>query len=274
MAPRKPKKTFAEKITFPPKEPEIKHWMVLGLDPSLSRTGYAFSLDGQWIEIGSLKPDDSSLPIWVRSKMIAGTITERLYGAIQPTLLQTPKYAISGDYGYGLLVCMEVPTPRNDFLNIVSKAIHADLLPRLPSLFSSVHVLQINAATMRSNMGLTATGDNKWENVRKSQEFADSKVYPGIDSDSCDAILFSKYGHMIADLLSPKMLIGESPMLLSLCDNTPAVKGKGKRAKTVTKGILHNPAYWYTYTPTEYSISLKDATVPPKKRLQKITITI
>jgi hypothetical protein len=259
VAARKPKKTFAEKITFPSKEPAIQHWMVLGLDPSLSRTGYAFSLDGEWIEIGSLKPDDSSLPIWVRSKMIAGTITERLYWAIQPTLKEAPKELESGGYGYGLLVCMEVPTPRNDFLNIVSKTIHADLLPRLPSLFSSVHVLQINAATMRSN---------------KSQEFADPKIYPGIDSDSCDAILFSKYGHMIADLLSPEVLIGESPMLLSLCDNTPVVKGKGKRAKIVTKGILHNPAYWYTYTPTEYSISLKDATIPAKKRLQKLTITI
>lgn len=271
MAPRKPKKTFAEKITFPATS-TIKKWLVIGLDPSLSRTGFAFakmvSLSSQWLSIGSLKPDDTSLPIWLRSQQIASAIGEMMLhwqntavtGSLEPT---------------GLIVCMEVPTPRNDYLNILSKTIHAHLLPLTGKLFSEVHVLQVNAATMRSNMGLTATGDNKWENVRKSQEFADPATYPGIDSDSCDAILFAEYGKMVAELLTPETnLVGESPILLSLCDNTPVVKGKGKRAKIVTKGILHNPAYWYTYTPTEYSISLKDATVPPKKRLQKITITI
>lgn len=271
MAPRKPKKTFAEKITFPPKS-NNKKWLVIGLDPSLSRTGFAFAkvvgTSFQWLSIGSLKPDDTSLPTWLRSQQIASAIGEMMQHW-QSTV------ATGSWEPNGLIICMEVPTPRNDYLNILSKTIHAHLLPLTGKLFSEVHVLQVNAATMRSNMGLTATGDNKWENVRKSQEFADPQTYPGIDSDSCDAILFAEYGRMVTQLLSSEpSLIGESPMLLSLCDNTPVVKGKGKRAHTVTKGILHNPAYWYTYTPTEYSISLKDATIPPKKRLQKITITI
>jgi hypothetical protein len=207
--------------------------------------------------------------MWVRSVAISEAIHQQF-----AHLAENPEGMQGDEATTGILVCLEVPTPRNDYLNVLSKIIHAHLLPKL-SRYAAVRVLQVNASTMRSNMGLKATGDNKWENVRKSQEFADPIVYPGIDTDSCDAILFAQYGRYVASLLSEGTTVEiPVPVLLSLCDNTTVVKGKGTRTRTVTKGILHNPAYWYTYTPSEYGIMLKDATVPPKKRLQKLTITI
>ncbi|VVB50760.1 Uncharacterised protein [uncultured archaeon] len=72
----KPKKVIP--INVPPPM-DIDEWIVIGIDPSLSRTGFAIShiqpsgqLTGhKWLTIGSVKPDSAKEPIWIRGKAMA-----------------------------------------------------------------------------------------------------------------------------------------------------------------------------------------------------------
>src|ERR1700722_3378278 len=86
MAPRKPKELKPITLTIPPRVEGIDDWVIFGLDPSLSRTGYAVMHITQgedrsvakWLEVGSLKPEDASDPVWVRSKAVALALEQRL----------------------------------------------------------------------------------------------------------------------------------------------------------------------------------------------------
>jgi hypothetical protein len=158
--------------------PEIKRWFIYGLDPSLSRTGYALQevrLDGdrtkaRWVEVGSIKPDDASDPIWIRSKNIALGLKALLPGIDASEIAET-----------GLILSMEFPTPTNDFLTSLSRIIHLVFFdgPGVPTPesdrsilannFGAIRVLLTNAATLRSLMGLTMRGaKNKTENIAKA----------------------------------------------------------------------------------------------------------
>jgi len=271
---KKIKPTLAELIKIPPIH-DIEEWVVVGIDPSLSRTGLCLLNNlgdhWRWSHIASLKPFDASYPTWVRAIMMAEYIlasVNKLDGCI-PDIL--------GDFTptKGLIITLEAPTPMNDHLNIVNKILHTIIVPGLNIHFKEVYIQHVNAMTMRSCFGLKATGNNKYENIQKAQEFAPAAIYPGIDSDSCDAILLSQFGRYTADFFLGKEL-SEIPdrIALALCDFTDVEKGKGRNAYVVKKGILYNPAYWFKYEPTEYSISIKDARIPPKKRLEVIKTII
>jgi hypothetical protein len=46
---------------------------------------------------------------------------------------------------------------------------------------------------------------------------------------------------------------------LSLTNATKEIKGKGRNAREITKGLLHRPEYWYRYIPGVYSLVYRDA---------------
>lgn len=268
MAPRvkKVKPTLEELIKLPSPH-SIREWVVVGIDPSLSRTGlcllHNFCDNWEWDYIASLKPFDSAYPAWIRAVMMGNYI------------LTAIKKLEGQNRSRGLVITLEAPTPMNDHLNIVNKILHTIIIPGLSSYFKEVYIQHVNAMTLRSCFGLKATGNNKYENIQKAQEFAPAIVYPGIDSDSCDAILLAQFGRFTSDFFLGKELSGvPDKVALALCDFSDVAKGKGRNAYVVKKGIIHNPAYWFKYEPTEYSISIKDARIPPKKRLEIIKTII
>ena len=274
MAPRvkKVKPTLEELVKLPPKHEDISTWVIVGIDPSLSRTGLSALINDEtgyrWHSVASLKPYDASYPTWVRAIMMANFISSEIRK-------MTFDGQTGADASVGLIITLEAPTPNNDWLNIVNKILHVIIVPNLTHFFKEVYIQHVNAMTMRSCLGLMATGNNKFENIQTAKEYADAATYPGIDSDSCDAILLAQFGRYTSDFFLGKDL-EEIPgrIAQALCDYSDVVKGKGRNAYVVKKGIIYNPAYWFRYVPTEYSISIKDARIPPKKRLEVIKTTI
>src|SRR5271170_1105025 len=85
-------------LLIPQPDPHIKRWIILGLDPSMSRTGFAILdvrpalantpeegpyTDAIWLAAGSLKPEipkdeamHSRNTLWQRSKAIATYLRE------------------------------------------------------------------------------------------------------------------------------------------------------------------------------------------------------
>jgi hypothetical protein len=207
--------------------PEIKEWYILGLDPSLSRTGYALQhvrltdegTKARWVNVGSIKPTDSSDPIWVRSKNIAmflRTLVPR--GADGDTVSRT-----------GLIVSLEFPTPTNDFLVALNRIVHLVLfdgpgvpfekgdLSILSNNFGAIRILHTNAATLRSLMGLTMRGaKNKVENIAKAYTFIDKEKFPSLDTDSCDAVLLAMMARHTASMLISHTILER--FLSALCN--------------------------------------------------------
>lgn len=261
---RKPKPTVEELVKLPP-NPNIKDWVIIGIDPSLSRTGLAVITNNsgkiEYKKIMSIKPEDTKYSIWVRSSIIAKVI--------QTTIKE---YA---DKQMGLILSLEQPTPSNDYLNVLNRIILLTVLTATTKdLYRSVYVMHINAATLRSCLELKATGNNKHENIRKAQEFVDASKYPGIDSDSCDGVLMGVFGSYAAELLQGRVETVPVKSRLSLADASDVKKGKGRNERVEKRGILHNPVYWMEYTPKDYGVMVKDARIPPKKRLEKTVFNI
>jgi hypothetical protein len=107
---REKKAPAAPPVLRIPSPEDCDRWLVLGLDPSLSRTGYSFMLvqksdsetgtSARWLDVGSLKPGDASDPVWVRSKAIALTLQQLLITNLQKVL--TPN-----DSKLGLIISLE-----------------------------------------------------------------------------------------------------------------------------------------------------------------------
>ena len=176
----------------------------------------------------------------------------------------------------GLIISMEYPTPRNDYLVALNRIIHLVFFEDgfLAERFREVRVMTTNASTLRSLMRLTKKGSqNKGENILRAYEFIDKAEFPELDSDACDAVLLA----MMARYTSAVLLgaPGEVPdnFLNSLCSATQEVKGAGKNAHTVTKGLLHRTEYWYKYERKPYVVCVKDAS-NPKKGLNRINFSI
>ena len=152
----------------------ITDWIILGLDPSLSRTGYSIMHVGEqgstWIEVGSIKPESASEPVWIRSKAIALAIQQKLYVA-EGWLIRKELFPSKT----GLIISFEAPTPGNDWLSTISRILHLVLLDQgsPTDCFARVFVQLTNAATLRRLMGLVQRGNNKKENVAKAYTFLD-----------------------------------------------------------------------------------------------------
>jgi hypothetical protein len=213
----------------------------------------------RWISVGSIKPDDASKPVWARSKAVSLSVRKLLHeaiDAIQPYPSRDPLYRT------GLIISFEAPTPGNDFLTSISRILHLTLLDEAThgGNFRKIFVQQTNASTLRSLMGLTKSGNaNKTENVAKAYEYLDQQMYPNLDTDACDAVLMAMMARYSAALLlgHPENL--PHRFLVAMTNATEEVVGKGRNARTRTKGLLHRPEYWRGYERERYSVSLRDA---------------
>jgi hypothetical protein len=260
-------------LRVPDPNPNIDNWLVLGLDPSVSRTGFAVMgafvesgvLQTRWLGIGSVKPDKiedgrhTRTTLWVRSKLIALYIRE--YLKLFPANKRT-----------GLLISTEFPTPENDFLVGLSRILHVILFEDgvLADSFGDIRILTPNASTLRSLMGLKRRGaTNKRENILKAYTFVDQKIYPQLDSDSCDGVLMAMVGSYAAKILMGKPDEVPNSFLTRLCNATEEIKGKGRNQRIQIVGMLHRPEYWYSYKKASYSLGVKDASNPKKTLIRK-----
>src|ERR1700739_904787 len=268
-------------LQIPAPLPEVKQWLILGLDPSMSRTGYALmrvrTVDGgtqaNWVAAGSVKPETSADPIWIRAKLMALHLRELVEKTVHQILNETLSDSLQaiddGDWdkyescnpAVGLIISMEYPTPMNDFLVALNRIIHLVFFENeMWKKFATVRVLTTNAATLRSLMNLTKTGaKNKGENILRAYDFIDKTAYPKLDTDACDAVLLSMMARHTASILLGHPENVPEKFLNSLCNSTQEMKGKGRNAKIITKGLLHRREYFYSYTRKTYTLVVNDA---------------
>lgn len=267
---------------------EIKEWVILGLDPSLSRTGYSImrvgpseecsgSSTATWVGAGSIKPDpienglNAAATIWVRCKLIAlylRKIFENQIAKWQSEGVDTKKI--------GLIISLESAPPQNDYLASIHRLLHTVLFEgsSLSDNFGQIRILYINASTLRSLMHLTMRGPkNKAENIARAYDFIDRGQYPELDTDSCDAVLVTMVARYAASVVMGHPQEVPQNFMNSLCNATKETKGKGVRTRIVTKGIFHRNEYWYMYNRQSYSVAVKDATIP-KKTLSRVEFVI
>ena len=269
----KGKRSLVVSHSLPP-PPTVKNWIILSTDLSLSRSGVVLLIGGDedwdWRFVGSVKPQDTSSPSWMRS-----TGTEMFLESLIHDNLKGEDLSM-----WGVLLVTEVPTPMNDYLNIIHGSVNTRLFPFLSDLgFKEIFSLKINASTMRSTLGLAQRGnDNKKENQAKALGFLTngSSEFPGLDSDACDAVLFAILGQWSLLLFSQGI---QTPLVpdnfrTRFCDSTPVAKGKGKNAYVVPRGVLLNEEYWFQYVKTARSFTIKDARIPSRKRLDKVSFPI
>lgn len=266
-----PKKSRPIPLTIPEPIPAVKKWFVLGIDPSLSRTGYALMVvDSQmatWVEVGSVKPESSKYPIWVRNKIICEEISNKLNGTIK---FETDNSSTFNPETIGLIISTEFPTPRNDYLCALNREIHSVFLQRVYPICNTVRILTTNASTLRSVLGLTKTGaKNKKENIAKAYEFIDKDKFPSLDSDSCDGVLLAMMGRSAVSICLGQADLVPERFKNVLCDSRIIVKGKGRNERTIVKGLLHRLDYWYEYKPISFGVLNKDASSNKNKLNRK-----
>lgn len=286
-------------LTIPDPLTEVKQWLILGIDPSMSRTGYALmrvrrKLEDEgpgtratWVKVGSIKPETSSDPIWIRGKMMSLHLRELVNQAttdiqgndptawhltLRPEAFWTDEPKESA---LGLIISMEYPTPMNDFLVALNRILHLVFFEtNLWERFATVRVLTTNAATLRSLMNLTKKGaKNKSENINKAYEFLDKTAYPKLDTDACDAVLLSMMARHTASILMGHPEEVPEKYLVALCNANQEMKGKGRNAKIITKGILHRREYFYSYKRDTHTLVVNDASRQTNK-LERIGYSI
>jgi len=175
----------------------------------------------------------------------------------------------------GLIISMEYPTPMNDYLVALNRIFHLVFFEdNLWKNFSAVRVLTTNASTLRSLMTLTKKGvKNKIENINRAYDFIDREKFPELDTDSCDAVLLSMMGRHTASIMFGLDKEVPDNFRNTLCNATQDIKGKGRNARVITKGLLHRPEYWYSYERKPYTLCIKDAACP-KKTLRRLQFDI
>jgi len=286
-------------LVYPTPLQGIGQWLVYGLDPSMSRTGYAlmrvtlpedplkcmpcqhpgclshashpcegcgrlgglYPTQAEWVEVGSVKAERASDPIWIRGKGMALHLKEVLVSR-GPGLHRQMGLPDGLPEPTGLLISMEFPTPMNDFLVALNRIIHLVFFEnsQVTDRFKTARVLATNAATLRSVMGLSRTGrKNKAENILRAYDFIDKSRFPRLDPDSCDAVLLAMMGRYTASILLDRGREVPDRALHALCSGQQKAKGKGSHIHIVTQGILHRPEYFYEYAPREYAFCMRDA---------------
>ena len=272
----------------------MDQWLVFGLDLSLSRTGWSAlhvkktsdQTEAKFLKIGSIKPESTKAPVWVRSKLIAKGLMDTLLTPAVRKILNTPNT--------GVLFVFEASTPKNDFLNGISQVVRSEFFtdhalvsymentpdkgdmhtcnsPECCSVDAKyIYTLLVNASTLRNMMHLTQRGvKNKKENIARAYDFLKKDEFPEVDSDACDAVLLAMVGRYVCSIFTgfPNEVPGV--FLNKLCDSKQEIKGKGRNQHTITKGILYRPEYFYAHQNQKRTLLLKDASQPVKK-LQKI----
>ncbi len=272
-----------------PAKMDVDAWLVVGIDPSLSRTGYALaevSAAGQltghrWLTVGSVKPDSAADPIWVRGKAMS-LFLKRVITKTHHSLIFPENFDLGDEAPtkrVGLLISLEYPTPMNDFLVALNRILHLVLFEQsevnnFTSQFATIRILTTNAATLRSLMNLKMRGAaNKKENIVRAYEHIQHNLWPSLDTDSCDAVLLAEMGRHAATIMLGHDYNVPEHIKNSLCNSNKEVKGKGTRVRIITKGLLHRDEYWYPYEPKEYTLLVKDA-ANPKPGLKRENFTL
>lgn len=233
----------------------IKNWIILGLDLSLSRTGYAvLRLDdgvARWVEVGSFSPRDSSDETWARALAI-GTLVR---GVVDR--LVTEAEATGGLTG--IILSVEFPDPKNSYLMALNGVIQAALWSSGPESTLQercpIFRFAINAMTLRSVLRLNKTVEgNKDVNIAMAYTYIDEKEFPNLDSDNCDAVLLAvmaRHGAMVlggreAEVpATPLQTLCTCEMKVKVTERTDKKTGTKKALrKEKPKGLLHNPATW------------------------------
>lgn len=300
--PRAKKPKEPTPLSIPQPNGQINRWVILGLDPSMTRTGFAILdvrpgiantpeegpyTEARWLAAGSVKPekiDDAGLhprnTIWIRGKAMATYLREVIKSVAPVPSAQDNPYgdldAAPAKSDVGLIVSMEYPTPMNDYLVALNRIIHLIFFEdgELTTLFGEIRILTTNASTLRSLMGLRQKGNqNKGENIARAYEFIDKKRFPELDSDACDAVLLSMMGRHTASVMVGAANEVPERFLTSLCSAVQEVKGAGRNAHVITKGLLHRNEYWYRYERRDYAVAVKDAS-NPKKSLSRVNFSI
>jgi hypothetical protein len=265
----------------------VNHWLIMGLDPSLSCTGYAFmhvtpnaaskTSTAEWLEVGSVKPQETKNPVWLRSKLMAQFLKQTL-DSVSLEVLRDNGVEF-GAVTLGLMVVMEAPTPTDDFLNRVNAIFHEHIFSDgdLCRRFEQIRILTINASTLRSLMGLYTKGNNKGENIKRAYTFLDQAKYPNLDGDACDAVMLTMVARAASSILLGMPNEVQPKFLQTLCDASPVERGKGRNVRITTKGLLHTtgqrPEYWYSYNRQDYTVQVRDAS-QPKKQLTRLDYSV
>lgn len=261
---------------------EIQNWAILGLDLSLSRTGYATLLTQgsaeTWVEIGSYTPGDESKgeDTWARAQAYAlgiGAEIERIHARCT---------AMGGSWG--LLIVMETPDPENSYLMGLNQVIQTNLWnPIIPfySFFSELRRMFVNAQSLRSIMGLPQ-GSTKADNQKKAWSFLPSGRFQRMDTDACDAVLLVRFAAWGIAMLQgrPEQVPRVAQIALARDGVSVKVKAVSKdtgevlRKEEKPNGLLYNPDLW---TKIEFpkAIVLKRADADrPKPKLDSFTLQI
>lgn len=244
--------------------------------------------EANWLAAGSIKPTpivdpemDARSTVWIRAKAIALTVRDYVKQVV-PDIpsekgdLHACQTANCCCPEAGLIVCMEYPTPTNDYLWSVNRIINLILFEdgEIAQRFAEVRILLVNASTNRSIMGLTQRGNkNKGENITKAYTFIDRAKFPELDTESCDGVLMAIWGRYAASVMLGTADEIPDAFKLTLCNGTQEGRGKGRNAYVITKGIIHRPEYFFKYQRKTYEIKVKDAT-NPTKQLSRINFLI
>lgn len=303
------KKSKVIPLRYPQPVTGVTDWIVMGLDPSLSRTGYAlmhvgfprnakfpYLPDGypcphpgclshishpceECGRTGGLTPSDAE---WLQ----VGSIKPEV--AANPVWIRSKGMALFlkdrlwswmnksyGPNGFGLLISTEFPTPMNDFLVALNRVLHLVLFEGdLWKHFTAIRILSPNASTLRSLMGLSKTGrTNKTENILRAYDFVNKARFPHLDPDSCDAVLLAMMARHVSSLLLNRPAEVPDRFLSTLCSDIQKEKGKGRNMRMVTSGILHRNEYFYEYKAKPYVFCARDA-ASPKAGLDRVEYVI
>ena len=169
-------------------------WLIIGLDPSMSRSGISVLTVNKKDEatvhfIGSVQPDDRSVDDFIRAKA-------------QTAVIQNLIMEHADEYD-NLLVSLEAPTPGNDYLISTNRIMKTGISARsITKKFDRVIFMHTNASTLRSCFGLIKKGNNKSENIDAAYSIVKESDYPGIDSDACDALLIGMMGRYAVSVLN------------------------------------------------------------------------
>lgn len=245
----------------------ISDWIVFGLDLSFTRTGYSALrvVDGvaAWGAIGSFEPRDAHVDQWARGSSMAVLLREWM----QKTITQ--------ENPQGVILAMETPDPDNSYLMALNGIVQTILwsssdFGTLQSMASTYRFF-INASTLRSMLRLTSS--DKSDNMALAQNFLPEGGYPGLDSDSCDAVLLAMVGRYATMVLGGQEAQVPSVPLRVLCTEESRVKvrsnGEGKKPtrKETPRGLMLNPATWSSM-PSQVVAEVRcaDAAIIQRKR--------
>lgn len=275
-------------LNIPPAMTDVSHWLIMGLDPSLSCTGFAFmhvtpnsqsTSEAEWLDVGSCKPEETKNPVWLRAKLMASFLKQKLEEVSLPLCNDWLTHMDDAQRTLGLMVVMEAPTPTDDFLNRVNAVFHEHLFSdgELFRRFRHIRILTINASTLRSLMGLYTKGNNKGENIKRAYDFLDKTLYPNLDGDACDAVMLTMVARSASSVFLGMPDEVQPKYLQTLCDSSPVERGKGRNMRITTKGLLHTtgqrPEYWYSYDRQDYTLCHRDA-AQQKKILNRLIYAV